>query len=427
MESGIVSSSFPKLMFRVLRLQFLLSYLIVMATTLGLFTVAVYLFFARSLYHQLDDELLTLAKAASPSLAIARKEYPKSLNEDISWRDVFRRDQRLEWFDQNRQLLAKEGATFPFTAVGNQLNVVQKSGQIRSVVIPVYGSSQSSKQLTLEGYVRVSQSTQGVEKTLTKLGWGVGLGGIIALTLSSIGGRWLAQKSVKPIERSFNQLKQFTADASHELRSPLTVVKTSIGVMLKHPERVHPQDLKKVKAIASATDQMNRLVEDLLFLARTDAETAARYSPLPLSEVLQEVVDLLEPQFQAKQVTFNCQLLEKTTVLGSTSQLTRLFSNLLENALQYTPAGGTITLLMVQSDRSVVISVQDTGIGMTSEQSPFVFDRFWRADKARFYRDGGMGLGLEIAQSIAQNHGSEITVSSQLGMGSCFQVCLPVV
>ncbi len=80
-------------MFRALRLQFLLSYLIVMATTLGLFTVAVYLFFARSLYHQLDDELLTLAKAASPSLAIARKEYPKSLNEDISWRDVFRRDQ----------------------------------------------------------------------------------------------------------------------------------------------------------------------------------------------------------------------------------------------------------------------------------------------------------------------------------------------
>ncbi|MCY7274586.1 MAG: two-component sensor histidine kinase, partial [Phormidesmis sp. CAN_BIN44] len=113
-----------------------------MATTLGLFTVAVYLFFARSLYHQLDDELLTLAKAASPSLAIARKEYPKSLNEDISWRDVFRRDQRLEWFDQNRQLLAKEGAPFRSTAVGNQLNVVQQSGQIRSVVVPVYGSSQ---------------------------------------------------------------------------------------------------------------------------------------------------------------------------------------------------------------------------------------------------------------------------------------------
>jgi len=125
--------------------------------------------------------------------------------------------------------------------------------------------------------------------------------------LSSIGGYWLAQKSVKPIERSFNQLKQFTADASHELRSPLTVIKTSIGVMLSHPERVHPQDLKKMKAIASATDQMNRLVEDLLFLARTGTETAARsYSPLPLSEVLQEVVDLLEPQFQAKQMTFNC-------------------------------------------------------------------------------------------------------------------------
>lgn len=415
-------------MFRALRLHFLLSYLIVMATTLGLFTVAVYLFFARSLYHQLDDELLTLAKAASPSLAIARKEYPKSLNEDISWRDVFRRDQRLEWFDQNRQLLAKEGATFPSTAVGSQLNVVQQSGQIRSVVIPVYGSSQGSKQLTLEGYVRVSQSTQGVEKTLTKLGWGVGLGGIIALTLSSIGGRWLAQKSVKPIERGFKQLKQFTADASHELRSPLTVVKTSIGVMLKHPERVHPQDLKKVNAISSATDQMNHLVEDLLFLARTDAETAARlYNLLPLSEVIRELVERLEPQLQATRITFNCHLLEKITVLGSTSQLIRLFSNLLENALQYTPDEGTITLLMSQIDRSVVVRVEDTGIGIAPEHLPFVFDRFWRADKARSYRDGGVGLGLAIAQSIAEKHGGKIIVSSQLGVGSCFQVRLPVV
>ncbi len=418
-------------MFLALRRRLLVSYLLVIATTLSIFAVAIYAFFARSLYRQLDDGLITQAKAAAPSLAIARKEFSESLTGESSLQDLLKREQSLEWFNTEHQLLAKEGANFPATPLGNQLNAIQQYKQIRSVFISVYGDMGTSRrQLRLEGYVRVSQSTVALEATLAQLQWGMGLGGIIALVLSGIGGVWLTRQSMQPVEQSFQQLQQFTADASHELRSPLTAIKTSIEVMQNHPERVHPQDVKKITFVLSGINQMNNLIEDLLFLARTDVITAREMqsrSRLPLDEVLREIVEILETQIEAKNITFNYKLLSGITVIGNASELTRIFSNLLENALQYTPKNGAVTLNTSSFDRLVVVSIADTGIGIAPEHLSLVFNRFWRADKARSYRNSGTGLGLAIAQSIAHSHGGEITVSSQLGVGSCFQVRLPVV
>lgn len=112
--------------------------------------------------------------------------------------------------------------------------------------------------------------------------------------------------------------------------------------------------------------------------------------------------------------------------MGDSAQLSRLFSNLLENALQYTPEGGSVTLTLHQQNRYAIVSVRDTGIGLAPEQIAHVFDRFWRADKARSRREGGTGLGLAIAAAIAKHHGGKITVTSELDVGSCFQVRLPL-
>jgi signal transduction histidine kinase len=254
------------------------------------------------------------------------------------------------------------------------------------------------------------------------------LGSVFALSITAIGGLWLTQQSLKPIEQSFQQLKQFTADASHELRSPLTAIKTSVEVMRSHPERIHPADVKKLGAIASATNQMTHLVEDLLLLARTDAASAAPaqdWRAIPLDEVLEDLVELLEPKAVAKAIELQSNLQPNVSVMGDAAQLSRLFSNLLENAIAYTPARGTIALSMHRSDRFVIVSVEDTGIGIAPEQLPLIFHRFWRADKARVQREGGLGLGLAIAQAIAQRHRGEITVTSQFGVGSCFKVRLP--
>jgi signal transduction histidine kinase len=164
-------------------------------------------------------------------------------------------------------------------------------------------------------------------------------------------------------------------------------------------------------------------------LARTDAmgnTPSVEWRAIPVDELLEDLIDFLSPQAQAKKITLKLNLAEEVFVKGDSAQLKRLFSNLLENALQYTPPGGTVTVSTASQDKFTAIGVEDTGIGIAPEHVPLVFYRFWRADKARSHRTEGSGLGLAIAQAIAQRHGGEIALSSQVGVGSCFEVRLPI-
>jgi len=138
-------------------------------------------------------------------------------------------------------------------------------------------------------------------------------------------------------------------------------------------------------------------------------------------------VDFFSPQAQAKGISLKTDFAVGVLVEGDAARLRRLFSNLLENALHYTPSGGTVTISLFSLERFAVISVEDTGIGIAPEYISLVFNRFWRADQAPMYREEGSGLGLAIAQAIAQAHAGEIIVSSELEVGTCFQVCLPLV
>lgn len=425
-------------MFQLLYKRLLLSYLGVMVGIFGISTVAVYQLIYDNLYQQLDRQLLTLADAAAHSLSTI-KDKKKVVNSqisrildndgdlDIPWQDLRENHQGVEWFDANGQLLGQAGSHIPKTPfVPDFRTIVQ--GKISSIIIPVY-SNKNNKQL--QGYIRVSESTIDLEAELNRLIWGFGYGGIVAVILSGVSSWWLTKQSLKPVEQSFQRLKQFTADASHELRSPLTAVKTSVEVMMNHPERIHPMDVKKLAAIASATNEMARLVEDLLLLARTDGtavEEALNWVFIPLDELLEDLVELFLAQAENKGMTLELKISDEVSVKGDATGLKRLFSNLLQNALQYTPSGGTVTISMVKvDDEFVVVNVEDTGIGIAPEHISLIFNRFWRADKARSRRSGGLGLGLAIAQAIAYTHGGEITVKSQVGAGSCFQVRLPAV
>jgi signal transduction histidine kinase len=433
-------------MFRALHWRLLISYLSVMVTILGIFTLAVYQFVAYNLNQKTDRQMLGLADAAAHSLSKLRadrtaisRQMPRSFDDDgdldIPWQDLRENHQSVEWYDANRQLLGKVGK--PLTSIPLAANsYISQQGQIRALTIRVYEEKQSGAKQELQGYIRVLESTEELAEELDRLLLGLGVAGMIALSLTSVGGLWLTRQSIKPIQLSFQQLKQlnqqlkqFTADASHELRSPLAAIKTSTQVMMTHPERIHPADVDKLDAIASATQQMTCLVEDLLFLARTDVtETnlTQEWRAIPIDELLEDLVDFLSPQAQAKVITLKLDSLEEVFVKGDAFQLRRLFSNLLENALQYTPSSGTVTISIASQDKFVVISVEDTGIGIAPEYVPLVFHRFWRADKARTYREDGSGLGLAIAQAIAQRHGGEIVLSSQIGVGSCFGVRLPI-
>ncbi|ACK68150.1 histidine kinase [Rippkaea orientalis PCC 8801] len=423
--------------FKALRWRLLLSYLVVMIAIWIISDVLVYQFFARSLYQQLDNRLFNLAQAATHSL-LAIKNDPKAVNNspyraldedgdlDLPWQNLRHPHQGVEWFGDDRQRLAHSGTLKGSQPLIMGFQTVQ-GGQVRTLTLSAYHDPDEQKHL--EGYVRVSESTASVEAVLARLRLESALGGLIALGLISVGGMWLTRQSLKPIEQSFWQLKQFTADASHELRSPLTAIKTSAEILQTHGDRLPREDLSKVEIILCATDQMSELVEDLLLLARMDGKpviSQQKWQKIPLIELLDDVVEFLEPIAEAKNIALSCHFLAEVTVQGDSHQLLRLFSNLVDNGLQYTPRDGKVTVSLTQSDKWAVVSVDDTGIGIAPEHLPYVFDRLWRAESARTYRPQGSGLGLAIARAIAHYHGGEITVNSQLGLGSRFQVRLPL-
>jgi signal transduction histidine kinase len=245
------------------------------------------------------------------------------------------------------------------------------------------------------------------------------------LALSGLGGIWLTRQAMQPIEKSFQRLQQFTADASHELRNPLMAIKSNAAVALKYAEGMRELDAEKFRAIASATTQMTALTEDLLLLARTDKAPLQKHDRVNLTTLLEDLIQLHRAEADIKQIHLKEQIQEHLEVFGDAVQLTRLFTNLLSNALRYTLEQGLIELQTHQEGNQILVSVKDTGIGITPEQLEHIFDRFWQADRARSY-GSGFGLGLAIAQNIAHNHGGTISVTSQPGTGSCFRVQLPI-
>jgi len=410
------------LVFKQIRYRLLASYLAVFASILGTFAIAVRIVYAHSLKQQLTNELTTLGQGAVTS---AEFNYGRlEVGNDISVQDLVARSQALQWFDLRGQLIAQQGkaiSTLPFSS--RETSQIQSSNpRIQSVTLPIV-SSNNQQQL---GYVRASQSLEELDENLQKLDWGLSGGIVIALMLSGIGGVWLTRQAMSPIEESFQRLKQFTADASHELRNPLMAIKSNVSVALKYPEGMRSIDAEKFMAIASASDQMAHLTEDLLLLARTDKATKPEQQPIDLTEVLERLVESYQLQAQTKQITLQTNLAQSAYVLGDVAQLTRLFTNLIVNALHYTLEEGRVEVNLSRTGQNLIVDVTDTGVGIAPEQLARVFDRFWRANQPRTHWDSGSGLGLAIAQSIAQSHGGTIGVNSQVNVGSCFTVRLPL-
>jgi OmpR-family two-component system manganese-sensing sensor histidine kinase len=452
--TGSIPTSNPQ--FRRLRRRLLVSYLGAIVVVTGTSAIAVYQMVAHNLYQQVDNHLLTLAQTAAKSLALVKheyREYEDDWEEDDEDRDATEKrqsahpeysrflnidtvslpndDRGVEWFDERGQLLIREGTLFPnwaFSANKSRYGKYFQQNGSRSLVFPVFLVTENQNR-ELAGYVRATESLQAIEQELERLRWGLSLGGVLALILAAIGGILLTNQALQPIEQSFEQLRQFTADASHELRSPLAAIKTSIFLLNRDRDRVSADNQTAIATIDSAAQQMKVLVEDLLLLARLDRHSNPQQLDgieIPLDEILEDLLDEIESQAHQRQITINAKITANIYIRGHGVLLKRIFANLLENALQYTPKGGTIAITLKRVDRLAFASIQDTGIGITAAQLPHIFERFWRADKARDRREGGIGLGLAIAQSLAITHGGKITVTSQLGAGSCFLVRLPL-
>lgn len=433
-KNAVLSSQF-----QTLRWQLLGSSLTIMMVVNLISNILVYEFFSRSLYQQIDQRLHILADSAAHSLEDIKQDH-QSIQQtvkrrldydhdlDLSWQSLQQSDQSIEWFDAQQQFLGRSGKKTLSKPLVLGFTTLSQSPPQRLLMIPVYGKKDFNK-THIDGYIRVVESTEKVENILRQLSWGFVIGEAITLVFIGLGGMWLTQQSLKPLEKSYQQLKQFTGDASHELRSPLTAIKTSVEVLQTHPERIHPQDIKKLAGIVSATNQMSHLVEDLLLLARTDNDLDLIHQDsgkIPLEELLEDVIVFFEPQADKKSILVEMNCIKKVLVKGNSFQLQRLFSNLLDNAIKYTSIKGRVKITLDATEKGGMITVEDTGFGIDSQELPFLFDRFWRSEQARSPQTQGTGLGLAIAQSIAQRHGGKITVKSVLGQGTCFTILLPI-
>jgi heavy metal sensor kinase len=229
------------------------------------------------------------------------------------------------------------------------------------------------------------------------------------------------------IEVAFRKISQFTADASHELRTPLAIMRTRAELTLRKP-RAAAEYSEELHQILSDLERTSDLVERLMLLARADSGAPVlQFGNIDLADVLAKSAEQATTLATAKHIDFSAELATPgVMVRGDAQFLQRLFLILLDNAVKYTPQGGEIAISCGKTTDSAVVSVRDNGVGIPEADLPNIFERFYRADKARSRESGGTGLGLAIAHWIVEAHQGTIDVTSVSGKGSTFRIMLPV-
>jgi heavy metal sensor kinase len=220
------------------------------------------------------------------------------------------------------------------------------------------------------------------------------------------------------LERSFAEIRRFTADASHELRTPLTAIRTEAEVALTRPLSV-AEHQQLLGSILEECGRLTRLTDQLLTLAREDARLASQgQESVDLGLLVADVGETMRPLAEVKALALHIESQAPVWVRGDASRLREVFFNIFDNAIKYTPGGGEVAAQIDRQGQEAVVVVRDTGVGIPVEHLPHVFDRFYRVDKARSRAEGGTGLGLSIAQSIVMAHGGRIELASIPGQGT---------
>ncbi|WP_246145594.1 sensor histidine kinase [Bacillus rubiinfantis] len=237
----------------------------------------------------------------------------------------------------------------------------------------------------------------------------------------------MSKKAMVPINKAFVRQQEFTADASHELRTPLSVLLSSIDAieMTITPQK---EDFsgRLLANMRQEVKRMARLVNDLLTLARSDSNTLElRQEKVDVSALTETILESLQPLAAKKQLNIESTVPPSLAVIGDSQRLSQLLYILLDNAIKYTPVGGSVKLTLSSRGSNLYMAVQDTGIGIRKEDYTRIFERFYRADKARTRTINGHGLGLAIAKWIVNAHQGTIQIESELGKGSTFEVIMP--
>jgi len=279
----------------------------------------------------------------------------------------------------------------------------------------------------------VGQSLAPEQRALNRALLGLMLGGALGLILSLAGAWFLSGRALVPIETAFRRQQDFIADASHELRTPLTVLGSATDLLDQHRSEPLAANGELFDDVRQEISRLQRLVGDLLTLARSDLnELALAVAPLDITTLAADVVQRVVPLalVGGTELTFDADSSSKMALLieADPDRLQQVLLILIDNALKHTASGGSITVRVDRQGTDALIEVRDTGEGIPEDQLSRVFDRFFRADAARTRTgsEGGAGLGLSIAKSLVEAHGGQLTLSSHVGEGTLASVRLPL-
>ncbi len=465
--------------FRTLRVRLTLQWVLVFSLILVLFSLGVYVGLRALLYRHLDAALWSIAESEIASATDA-PDGMLHVHDVAPHARRFRRGSHLEKLVQLRtfpegRLVDKShnlGVTeLPLSPQAHShlsrgavlLETVQAPGTppIRLISLPV----------VVQGHVRyamqVGTSLAPLHDTMAWLRWLLLIMDASALVLTSTAGMVLAYRVLRPVERltrtieriasqnldqrlpiphpedeigrlsrvlnrmltrlerSFHSQQRFIADASHELRSPLANLQLTLELALRRPRP--PEDYRQaLQQALEEVERLTRLVNDLLTLSRADSgRLEVLQQPVPLRPLLDRLLRTYRLQAKEKYVTLTCSVPD-VVVRGDETRLRQLFANLLDNALRYTPAQGSVSLTGTLQDGHVRIAVVDTGPGIAPDHLPHLFERFYRGHPDRHRAEGGSGLGLALCQEIVRAHGGSLTASSTPAQGSTFTVTLPL-
>lgn len=469
-----MSSVNRKPLIRTLRARLTVWYLLTLALTLALFTALLYAALSRTLYGHHDEELFEQAMdlvgdlTGGPLTEVHTAEvlsHSRAASRFVMLRDsrgeLLYRSPVLQFAEPNVGLhealihAATHGAREPqfFTAT------LERSGAVRFICVPLSSSATA--------YLQLGNPLGDVPSTLRSiLGACLGLVPLV-LVLTSFGGWMIAKRALAPmrsidsslqaiqatdlvrrididptdeelarhvttlnqlldrLDRAFVSLRQFAADVSHQLQTPLTVMQGSVDVALKTESR--PDATGVLADLSEEIRNMSAVLSGLRDLALADASSPIeRRESVDLSEAAREAAEIITALGEAKQVTVTSTIEPDVRTQGDTMRLKQVVLNLGDNAVKYTPESGQVTIALSTEGRQAVLRVADCGIGIDAVHLPHIFDRFYRVDSSRA-RTGGTGLGLAIVHRIVEVHGGTVDVESQAGAGSAFTVRLPLV
>jgi signal transduction histidine kinase len=264
-----------------------------------------------------------------------------------------------------------------------------------------------------------------LDKTIDSLQGDILIIDLVVLLLVSFLSWFLAGRTLKPIRKSWERQQQFSANASHELRTPLTIMKTDTEVTLRHSGNTS-EDLRLLAVNnLEEIDRMSKIVDDLLILSRSEHLAAVDFLKIDLTALVAKLIKKIELLAASKKITVIFDQALPLFVAGQAEAIERMFLNIIQNAINYTPVGGQITVTLKKREATVELVVKDNGIGISEMDLSHVFERFYKADKVRSGEIKGAGLGLSIVKEIIDRHRGKLSLDSQLGQGTTVRVQLP--